>query len=163
MSISNSFTYIISSNDRINDTAELTNTYDIDFGGFHENYESYHIEVLNVMLTENTAQAASITLLLVANDLADNGYFCTASLNSSRNPALTKPTIIAIIPLTANVDMYNSGSGGISFIVKNCRFKRKIRFKLINRDYTDCISGTHINMLDNETRWYLTMRVTGIA
>ena len=161
MSISNSFTYVISSNDRTNDTAVLTNTYDIDFGGFHESYQTYHIEVLNVILTESTANGKAV-FLLVANDLADNGYFCTASLNTSKNSALTKPTIIAIIPLNVSMDMYNGGSGGISFIVKNCRFKRKIRFKLINRDYSDCVSETDINVGGLETRWYITMRCTGI-
>ena len=80
----------------------------------------------------------------------------------SKNSALTKPTIIAIIPLNTSMDMYNGGSGGISFIVKNCRFKRKIRFKLINRDYSDCVSETDINVGELETRWYVTMRVTGI-
>ena len=160
MSISNSFTYIISSNDRTNSIGTNTNTYDIDFGGFNENYETYNIEILSVLLTENTLETNS-TLLLVANDLAYNGYFCVGSLNTSKNSALTKPTIIAIIPLLANVDMHNSGSGGISFVVKHCRLKRKIRFKLINKDYTDAISGTDINV-NAETKWYITMRCTGI-
>ena len=162
MSISNSFTYIISSNDRTNSIGTNTNTYDIDFGGFYEPYETYNIEILNVLLTENTLQNNS-TLLLVANDLAYNGYFCTTSLTTSKNSTLSKPAIIAIIPLLANVDMYNSGSSGIAFIVKNCRFKRKIRFKLIKQDFSDAIDGTDINIAGVETKWYLTMRVTGIA
>ena len=58
--------------------------------------------------------------------------------------------------------MYNSGSSGISFIVNNCRFKRKIRFKLIKQDFSDAIDGTDINIAGVETKWYLTMRVNGI-
>jgi hypothetical protein len=37
MSQFQSFTYIISSNDRVNSIGALTNTYDIDFGGFYSN------------------------------------------------------------------------------------------------------------------------------
>ena len=80
MSISNSFTYIISSSDRTNSIGTNTNTYDIDFGGFNSNCNDYSIEILNVLLSENTLQSNSM-LVLVANDLADIGYFCPASLN----------------------------------------------------------------------------------
>ena len=161
MSHFNSFTYIISSSDRTNSIGTNTNTYDIDFGGFNSNCNDYSIEILNVLLSENTLQANSM-LILVANDLADIGYFCPASLNSSKNAGLVRPTIIGLIPLLANIDMFNSGSGGISFIVKNIRIKRRIRFKILLQDYTDAVSGTDINVGGFETKWYITMRVSPI-
>ena len=161
MSQFQSFTYIISSNDRTNSTGTNTNTYDIDFGGFYSNCNDYYIEILNVLFSENTLQSNSM-LFLVANDLADVGYFCPASMNSSKNSGLVKPTIIGLVPLLANIDMFNSGSGGISFVVKNIRIKRRIRFKIILQDYTDAISGTDINIAGAETKWYVTMRVTPI-
>ena len=161
MSQFHSFTYIISSSDRTNSIGTNTNTYDIDFGGFNSNCNDYSIEILNVLLSENTLQANSM-LILVANDLADIGYFCTASLNSSKNSGLVKPTIIGFVPLLANIDMFNSGSGGISFVVKNIRIKRRIRFKILKQDYTDAIDGTDINIAGAETKWYITMRVTPI-
>ena len=161
MSKFNSFTYIISSNDRVNSVGTNTNTYDIDFGGFHSNCNDYHIEILNVLLSENTLQSNSM-LLLVANDLADIGYFCPASFNPSKNAGIVRPTIIGLVPLLANIDMFNSGSGGISFVVKNIRVKRRIRFKILKQDYTDAIDGTDINVGGFETKWYVTMRVTPI-
>ena len=101
-------------------------------------------------------------LLLVANDLADIGYFCSASFNPSKNAGIVRPTIIGLVPLLANIDMFNSGSGGISFVVKNIRVKRRIRFKILLQDYTDAISGTDINVGGFETKWYVTMRVSPI-
>jgi hypothetical protein len=159
MSQFSSFTYIISSSDRVNSVGTNTNTYDIDFGGFNSNCNDYHIEILNVLFSENTLQANSM-LILVANELADIGYFCPASLNSTKNSALVRPTIIGLVPLLANIDMFNSGSGGISFNVKNIRIKRRIRFKILLQDYTDAVSGTDINVAGAETKWYITMRVS---
>ena len=161
MSQFHSFTYVISSSDRTNSIGTNTNTYDIDFGGFNSNCNDYSIEILNVLLSENTLQANSM-LILVANDLADIGYFCPASLTSSKNATLVRPTIIGLIPLIAGIDMFNSGSGGISFVVKNVRIKRRIRFKILLQDFTDAVSGTDINIGGFETKWYITMRVSPI-
>ena len=164
MSQFQSFTYIISSNDRVNSIGALTNTYDIDFGGFFSNSNDYHIEIFNVLLSEFTNEGDKM-LILVANDLADIGYFCPRSLSSSTNPALVRPTIIGLIPLMAGADMINSGSGGISFVVKNIRMQRRIRFKLLKRDYTDAVNNVNINIgntIETETKWYVTMRVTPI-
>ena len=161
MSHFHSFTYIISSSDRTNSIGTNTNTYDIDFGGFNSNCNDYSIEILNVLLSENTLQANSM-LILVANDLADIGYFCPMSLTSTKNAGLVRPTIIGLVPLLAGIDMFNSGSGGISFVVKNVRIKRRIRFKILLQDFTDAVSGTDINVSGFETKWYVTMRVTPI-
>ena len=100
-------------------------------------------------------------LILVANDLADNGYFCSASLNTSSNALISRPTIVGFIPLVSTVDMFNSGSGGISFVVKNCRIKRKIRFKLIKSNFVDAVDTVDINV-GGESKWFLTMRVTAV-
>ena len=65
----------------------------------------------------------------------------------------------------AGADMINSGSGGISFVVKNIRMQRRIRFKLLKRDFTDAVNNVNINIgntIETETKWYVTMRVTPI-
>lgn len=160
MSYNESFTYVISSNDRTNSIGTNTNTYDIDFGGFSSNHETYLFEVLNILLSGQTLDGNNM-LILVANDLADNGYFCSASLNTSSNALISRPTIVGFIPLVSTVDMFNSGSGGISFVVKNCRIKRKIRFKLIKSNFVDAVDTVDINV-GGESKWFLTMRVTAV-
>ena len=76
-----SFTYMISSDERTNstgtDAGDLTNFYDIKFGGFSEPYDNYKVEVISFAAVSGFPVAASNYYFFTAENLTDNGYFCS--------------------------------------------------------------------------------------
>ena len=92
MNTKNSFTYIISNDDRIN-TGENPAFYDINCGGFTEHYDSYLVDV--VFLGASTGfPLASNYYYFVAENLCNDRYLSTTKLSN-------KQAIFSILPLNA--------------------------------------------------------------
>ncbi len=169
-----SFTYMICSDDRINNIAgknavnenlpgngELME-YQINFGGFSEQYDDYECEVQSFALTGGVTLQTSYFLLL-AEGLNSDGYFLPSLLSRDM-------CIVSIVPLNAVADSYiQSDSGSIKFRVNNCRIPKLVKFLFLKPDYTPALSVTDINTIvagnppvQTETRWILTLRMTPI-
>ena len=147
-----SFNYVISSDDRTNDIGQLTNFYEIDFGGFNTSYDNFNIEVVQVILNGNVLSSNGY-LILIAQDLNDgNSIFCPQILDGNQS-------IIGII--SSNIDGLISNSN-INFRSNNCRMIKRVRFTLHNSDFNECVSETDINIGGIETRWVLTLKMTPI-
>ena len=153
-----SFTYIISSQDRTNTTLPANGAtlyYDIDFGGFSEQYEDYMCEVISFALTAGTPGTASY-LMFCAEKLAENGYFCKNKLSPNE-------CILSVVPLSAAQDSFIQSDGSnIRFRVNKCRVQRRITFFFLKPDFTQAIVGTDLNIGGVETRWLLTLKMTPI-
>ena len=153
-----SFTYMISSDERTNgqgiDITFLTYFYDINFGGFSEQFEEYKVDVLSFSCVGGIPVGASYYLFLVENLVSDS-YFCTRKLTN-------KEIVLSVLPLNAVQDAYVQSDGGaISFKIKNARNIKKVRFKFLKQDFT--IPGaTEINSTA-ETKWILTLKLTPIV
>jgi len=142
-----SFTYIICSQEKTN--TEGTH-YDIDFGGFGNNNENYKIDVLNFIVNDTLLEPRGFMIFL-CEDLADNGSFCTSLLNGNQ-------AIITTISTESNSLMSTSGS---TFIARNCKQKKRVRFKFVNHDLSDVVDDQDIN-LGYDTDWVLTLKMTPI-
>ena len=162
-----SFTYMICSDDRINNipnrgalNANLPGAnelmeYRINFGGFSEQYDDYMCEVMSFAMTSGFV-AANTYWLLYAENLASNGYFLPSLL--SRNAC-----ICSIVPLNALQDAsIQSDSGTIKFRVNNCRVPKLVDFFFLKADYQPVLSVTDVNANNAETKWILTLRITPI-
>ena len=157
MDSKNSFTYVISSDERTNDAVNQI-YYDIDFGGFSEMTQDYHCEVLSFSINGRVhAQPALVGyLMLMAENLNNDGFFMVKKIS-------TRDCLISIMPLAAVFDAMHrhTGENGISFKIKNCQSRRPIRFKWLKPDFTEVISGTDINV-GGETKWTLVLKMTPI-
>jgi hypothetical protein len=140
----NSFTYVISSDDRINSIGVETSFYDIPFGGF-SNEQNYHVEFVNC--TINGGAVGGFVVLCAAN-LAEDGYYCSAKLPSNE-------AVICSIPL-GNLLYADRGS---SFSVKNCNVKKIVRFRFRRADLSPAETDIDINN-GVETRFLLTLKIT---
>ena len=151
MNYSNSFMYVISSEERTN-TDVVASYYDFVFGGFSEPYDDYHVEVISLAAVAGLPQASNF-IVFVAENLASDGYFCT-------NKLLNREAVLYIIPLNAVQDAYiQSDAGASTFTVKNCRIPRQVRFRFLKPDLTPAISGVDVNS-GAETKWLLKLRLT---
>jgi hypothetical protein len=166
-----SFTYMICSDDRINNIAgkgainenlpavnEIME-YRINFGGFSEQNDDYMCEVMSFAMTGGFF-AANTYWLLYAENLASNGYLLPSLL--SRNGS-----ICAIVPLNALQDAsIQSDNKTIKFRINNCRIPKLVDFFFLKADYTPALSVTDVNTIANavqtETRWILTLKMTPI-
>jgi hypothetical protein len=131
------FNNTISSDDR-NNTAANQIYYDIDFGGFSNNHDDYKIEVVNCILNGSVLESNGY-LILVAEDLHDNGVFCNGNLSSNES-------VVCVIPTNVDVLMSN---GGIQFKANNCRMKKTIKFRFLLPDFTNVVvvvDGTDITL-----------------
>ena len=130
MDSKNSFTYVISSDERTNDAVNQI-YYDIDFGGFSEMTQNYYCEVLSFSINGKiTATPAPIGyFMFMCENLNDDGFFMVKKISN-------RDCLISIVPLTATIDAHHqyNGEGGISFKVKNCQSRRQIRFKWLKSD-----------------------------
>ena len=144
-----SFNYVISSDDRVN-IGQLTNTYEINFGGFNSNYENFNVEIIQLILNGNVLSSNGY-IMLIAENLADNGVYCPQILDANQ-------AIVAVI--STNIDGLISNSN-ITFRCNQCRMIKRIRFSLHKPDFNECISETDIN-IGYETRWVLTLKMTPI-
>ena len=167
----NSFTYIISNTDRTNDlpAAGLGIVYDINFGGFSEQYDDYMCEVVSFAMTAGIV-ATNTFWLFCAENLSENGYFCKSQLTP-------KECILSLIPLNAVQDSYIQSDGGnIRFRINNCRVQKQVQFFFLKPDFTKVFCGTDINIpiaanpganpptleIPVETKWLLTLRMSPI-
>ena len=157
MNSKNSFTYVISSDERKNTDANQI-YYDIDFGGFSGKNQDYYCEVLSFTINARVnAQPALIGyLMFMAENLNDDGFFMVKKISN-------RDCLISIMPLATMFDAMHrhSGESGISFKVNNCQMKRPIRFKWLRPEFTEVISGTDINV-GGETKWVLDLKMTPI-
>jgi hypothetical protein len=157
MNSKNSFTYVISSDERTNTTANQI-TYDIDFGGFSGKNQDYNCEVLSFSINgRTTATPADIGyLMFMCENLNDDGFFMVRKVSN-------RDCLISIVPLSAVIDAscQADGSTGFFFKVNNCHMRRPVRFKFLKPDFTAPTSATDINV-GAETRWILVLRLTAI-
>jgi hypothetical protein len=142
-----SFNYTISSDDRTNTLANQI-YYDVDFGGFSNNHDDYRVEVVNYILNGSVLETNGY-LILIAEDLHDNGVFCNRILSSNES-------VVCVIPTNVDVLMSN---GGVSFKANNCRMKKNVKFKFLLPDFTNVVDGVDINLGGVETKWLLTLRM----
>jgi hypothetical protein len=152
----NSFTYMISSQDRTNTlpAAGFGIVYDINFGGFSEQYDDYMCEVISFAATSGFT-AATNYWIICAENLAETGYFCRSKLSP-------RECILSILPLNATQDAFTQSDGGnIKFRINKCRVQREITFFILKPDFTPAVVGTDIN-IGTETRWLLTLKMTPI-
>ena len=157
MNSKNSFTYVISSEERKNTDANQI-SYDIDFGGFSGQNQNYNCEVLSFSINgmTNAAPAGIGYLMFMAENLNDDGFFMVKKMSNCH-------CLISIVPLSAVIDAacQADGSVGISFKVKQCQMLRPVKFKFLKPDFTEPITGTDINVT-NETKWVLVLRLTAV-
>jgi hypothetical protein len=157
MNSKNSFTYVISSDERTNTGANQI-TYDIDFGGFSGKFQDYNCEVLSFSINgRTTATPADIGyFLFMCENLNNDGFFMVKKISN-------RDCLISIVPLSAVIDAscQADGSTGIFFKINNCQARRPVRFKFLKPDFTAPTSGTEINV-GGETKWVLVLRMTGI-
>lgn len=155
-----SFTYIISNTDRTNNlpAAGLGIVYDINFGGFSEQYDDYMCEVISFSMTAGIV-ASNTYWMFCADKLCENGYFCKSQLNP-------KECILSVIPLNAIHDAYVQSEGSIRFRINNCRVQKQISLFFLQPDFTPVICETDINIptagnppVPVETKWLLTLRM----
>jgi len=158
----NSFTYIICSDDRNNTILPAAGNgvfYEINFGGFSEQYEDYMCEVVSFAVTAGLP-LASTYYMFCAEGLCENGYCCRSILSSKDN-------ILSVVPLNAVQDAYIQSDGGsIKFRVNNCRMRKLVNFFFLKPNFTAVLAGTEINIptpgppvVENETKWLLTLRM----
>jgi hypothetical protein len=138
----NSFTYIICSDDRNNTILPAAGNgvfYEINFGGFSEQYDDYICEVLSFSMTAGLP-LTSTYYMFCADGLAENGYFC-------RNVFSSKDCILSVVPLNAVQDAYIQSDGGsVKFRVNNCRIRKLINFFFLKPNFTSVLAGTEINI-----------------
>lgn len=151
-----SFTYMISSNERTNNdpNVALTNFYDFNFGGFNEPYEEYQVQVLSFSCTGGIPVATGYYIFVVEN-LDTDGYFCKKML-TNRQVILTK------LPLNAISDAFiQSDNGSTGFKIKNARNVRNVKFSFLTSSFVVPAVGT-INH-GGETQWILSLKMTPIV
>ena len=127
MNSKNSFTYVISSDERKNTDANPI-YYDIDFGGFSGKNQDYNCEVLSFSINgmTNTAPVGIGYLIFRAENLNDDGFFMVKKMSN-------RHCLISIVPLSAVIDAacQADGSVGISFKVNQCQMRRPVKFKFL--------------------------------
>ena len=143
-----SFTYTITSaSGDIDGTSAEDVT--IPIGPLKENYEYYYVQCTSFGITSTTLSGASPYYHLVADDLAENGYF--AGLNNNQCNLGTLYTVV-------NIGCMASGEGA-HIMVKNMRQRRQIRFRL----YGPGMQPIPASQCPNGTYWSATLLFTPIV
>jgi hypothetical protein len=153
-----SFTYMICSDDRKNTTLPADTYpifYNIDFGGFGEEYDNYMCEVVSLGLSGGTLGSIRY-IMMVCENLSNDGYFCRNKLSSNN-------VILSIIPMSAVQDsLLQSDGGNVKFRVNNCRIFKEVKFYFLRPDFTPVLVGGDLNNGGTETNWILTLKMTPI-
>ena len=161
---SESFTYMISSQEKLNNS---NISWEFDFGGFSEGYDNYKVEVLN-MAHNGFVLSSNVYYMMICDGLANNGYFFRKKLNRSE-------CVLGIMPLTAVGDAYiqTSGASDTQFNVINCRIRKRIRIYFTKPDFSLLADTVDINVgttetspgvfTPNVTQWFLTLKMTPIV
>lgn len=119
-----SFTYVISSANAVSGDAE--NCY-IDLDPLPQNYEWYSVQCTGfIMNCESLAVGHPQYVLLVADDLAEDGYYQGFDSNQC---------VLSYLNTDDTISQMTSGEGSL-FKVKNFRQKRRIHFSLYEPDLT---------------------------
>ena len=87
----------------------------------------------------------------MCENLADDGSFCNSLLNSNQ-------AILTTVSTDINSLMSTNGS---TFIARDCKQKKRVRFKFVNPDLSDVVDTTDINIVE-DTNWVLTLKMTPI-
>jgi hypothetical protein len=152
MDTTGTINYVFSSDDRTNSIGTPTNVYNIDFGGFNTAFNDFYCEVIQVVLNGNLLGTNGY-LYLVAEDLAaGEDRFCPSILNNNE-------AIVGVI--STNIDSLMTNTN-ISFRTRDVRVPKRVTFKLLKSDFSDCVSGTDINIGAIETRFVVSMRLIPI-
>lgn len=146
----NSFTYTIASDERIN-TAANQIFFDMDVGFNNSDANDFFVEVINITVSSGIPAALGY-VIMTAIGFADNGQFCQGKLSANE-------CVIAVIPTHGS--NYIPLNGMVTFVTKNTRMKKRIRFRLLQSDLTPVQNAVHYNF-GGETKWILTLRVTPI-
>ena len=160
-----SFTYTISSRERTNTILPAAGEavfYDVDFGGFSEEYDDYMCEVQSFTLMSGIV-TTQVYWMLCAKNLNNNVYFC-------KNKLSQRDCVLALMPLSPLQEALIQSDGGYSKIrVNNCRSIKQITFTLLKPDFTPVLCGTEINIpiagppiVPVETNWLLVLKMTPI-
>ena len=144
--------YVFSSDDRTNSIGTATNVYNIDFGGFNTQYDNFYCEVIQVVLNGNVLGTNGYLYLVAENLASGEDRFCSSILNNNE-------AIVGII--STNIDSLMTNTN-ISFRTRDVRVPKKVTFKLLKPDFSDCVSATDINIGGIETRWVVSMRMIPI-
>lgn len=145
----NSFIYTISSQET---TTFHPSEWTIDVGGFSSApTNNFRIEVINCTFDGGLNPTDGYVMLLAKN-LAEDGYFCRSLLPSDE-------AILCTIGCNDDILMSN---GGISFNAKNLRMKRQVIFKLLLSTFDIPVDDVNINVGTYESEWLLTLKVTPI-
>ncbi len=151
-----SFIYMICSDDRKNTTlpgAGVPAPYNIDFGGFSEQYDNYMCEVQSLSMTPGLVQSNNY-YYFICDGLAENGYFCRSRISK-------RETIISVVNTTAFSDLYRFNENNIvSFRVNNCRVPKRVTFGFLKSDFTAVNIGADFS---TDLRWVLTLKMTPIV
>ena len=152
-----SFTYMISSNERTNDPTDpeyLTNFYNFNFGGFNEPYEEYQVQVLSFSCTGGIPVSTGYYIFVVENLDAD-GYFCRKMLTN-------RQVVLAKLPLNAISDAFiQSDNGSTGFKIKNARNVRNVKFSFLTSLFE--VPAVETVNHEGETRWILSLKMTPIV
>jgi hypothetical protein len=147
-----SFTYMLHSSERLNGTITSPIFYKMLFGGFSQNYDDYHCEVIS-FATLFVSSATTSVLAFTSENLIDNGYFI-------KNQLTRKDGIISFLPLDDLSNTQTQSDQGISFKVRNCRVPKEVTFYWLTPTLTPLnLGGNNINA---STRWLLTLKMTPI-
>ncbi len=146
--MNNSFTYTIASDERINSGANQI-YFDIDIGFNNSDANDFLVEVLNITVSSGIPSALGY-IIMTAVGFADNGQFCQSKLSANE-------CIVAIIP--SHAGNYIPLNGTVTFVTKNTRMKKRVRFRMLKSDLTPVANAQDINF-GGETKWLLTLRVT---
>ena len=149
------FTYVICSDDRINNDA-IYNYYDVKFGGFSEPYDDYKVDVISFAAVGGFPASTQNHYFFICENLIHNGYFCSNKVLPGNQ------VILSILPLIALQDAFIQSDGNVIFNVKNCRIPKTVRFKWLKSNFTEVVGGTDVNISPNETKWILTLKMTPI-
>lgn len=143
------FTYTISSNDRINGPTALVSEYYIDFGGIPTSHTGrFKCDVAHIIIN-GYLNADMGYVLLTCEGLHSGGYYSNQPSNICTLGAISTTRLQTPYEYT-------------SFIIDNCRVKKRIRFVLLSPNYLPLTNLTHINRDTNMTDWKLILRLTPI-
>lgn len=152
----NIITYFISSVNRTSDSSGAYNCF-IELGPLGENYDNFYCKCISLNMNVNTLQANHpVTYILVADDLAENGYKTYGGTNNLSNNQIPLGWIN-----TDNTNAIMQSGEGSQFKVKNLRQKRKIRFRFCDEqlvfegEHEDPVTAGLFNYtyFDADTEW----------
>lgn len=142
------FTYTISSNDRDNDPAGHVNEYFINFGGFGHHTGKYTCEVVSLVTNGYFLENLKYVNFIV-DGLHSGGYYSN------------RPSYECIL---CAVDVVHAQTliKQTTFIIDNCRIKKRVRFSFYSPSYVQLVTPAEININNDDVKWSLVLKLTPI-